>query len=95
MTNDELRDRISRLVHDENERLRSEGGIRHAPLRYDELSDRSRKNRESIAQAVIDGLGLTVQETGECGNDVSDADNEWIESIPVEYSIIVGKWEKQ
>lgn len=63
---DDLRDRIARLVHDENERLRSEGGIRHAPLRYDELSDRSRKNRESIAQAVIDDLGLTVH-GDDCG----------------------------
>lgn len=50
----ELRDRIAEVVHDENERLRSDNGLRYDPLKYDELPDKHRENRESIAQAIID-----------------------------------------
>lgn len=53
---DNLRDRIAEVVHDENERLRSENGTRYTSLRYDELPDIHRENRESIAQAIIDEL---------------------------------------
>ena len=56
---DNLRDRIAEVVHDENERLRSENGTRYTPLRYDELPDIHRENRESIAQAIIDEFERT------------------------------------
>ena len=59
---DNLRNRIARVIHDVNERLRSDNGLRYSPLEYDQLPDRHRENRESIAQAIIDELGLTVEE---------------------------------
>lgn len=86
---DELKDRIAEVVHDENERLRSENGTRYTPLRYDELPDKHRENRESIAQAVINDLGLHYVDSEE----YAQVGLEWLEVEKGRH--IVGKWEKQ
>lgn len=89
---DELRDRIAEVVHDENERIRSGNGTRYTPLKYDELPDNHRENREYIAQAIVDDLELTVERRFVYATDLAREDEPVTDDMAVR---VVGKWEKQ
>lgn len=87
MNSDALRERIAKVVHDENERIRSADTNRnYNPLGYDELGDEARENRRSVAQAVIDDLRLTTVEMT-LGGEKEDG-------TPFTSVRLVGQWEE-